>query len=380
MTIWVLVSMDYLPDDPDTSSADVPDAAGALLVIDLVLGFLALFLLPLRRRWPLLIAVLTTALGAVSGSSLGAAALATVSMSTRRRWRDVVLVGGLWGTAALAYELLLRTNVPGVVVSRGMTVLSLAFSIAVYAILVTTGFYIGARRELLASLRQRAENAEREQVLRADAAREAERTRIAREMHDVLAHRISLVAVHAGALSYRTDLSREEVTRTAGVIADNAHLALTELRQVLGVLRGEAFAEGVAEPPQPTLGSLPELLDAATAAGTQVSLDRAALQPDRAVSDTVSRTAYRIIQEGLTNARKHAPHQPVHLRLAHSRRGLEIELRNPGDVSGPAASPPPGSGTGLLGLGERAALAGGSLSSAIEPDGTFVLRAWLPCP
>jgi signal transduction histidine kinase len=199
-------------------------------------------------------------------------------------------------------------------------------------------------------------------------------------MHDVLAHRISLVAMHAGALSYRTDLSAAEVTRTAGVIADNAHLALTELRQVLGVLRGEPSAQGVTEPPQPTLADLPELLGTAASAGTPVRVDRAALQPERAVSETVSRTAYRIIQEGLTNARKHAPHHPVELRLAHSAGRLEIQLRNPSGSGGPAASPPPGSGVGLLGLGERAALAGGSLSSTLEPDGTFVLRAWLPCP
>ena len=118
---------------------------------------------------------------------------------------------------------------------------------------MATGYYIGARRELLAFWRERAETAEREHALAAERARAAERTRIAREMHDVLAHRISLVALHAGALTYRSDLDREETAAAAAVIQDNAHLALGELRQVLGVLRaGETAAPSRRSPRSPT--------------------------------------------------------------------------------------------------------------------------------
>ena len=104
------------------------------------------------------------------------------------------------------------------------------------------GLYIGARRELIATLRDRADRAEREQAMRVAQARTNERARIAREMHDVLAHRISLVAMHAGALGYRTDLSRDETKRAADVISQNAHQALVDLREILGVLRDSDVA------------------------------------------------------------------------------------------------------------------------------------------
>ena len=103
--------------------------------------------------------------------------------------------------------------------------------------LLATGMYIGARRELVASLHDRAERAEREQALRVEQAQANERARIAREMHDVLAHRMSLVAMHAGALAYRTDLSPEQTRHAAEVIQANAHRALADLREVLGLLR-----------------------------------------------------------------------------------------------------------------------------------------------
>ncbi|MCK6210290.1 hypothetical protein KZX45_07000 [Georgenia sp. EYE_87] len=253
--------------------------------------------------------------------------------------------------------------------------------LAVYATCVALGFYVGARRELVANLHERAVTAEREQALRADAAREAERTRIAREMHDVLAHRISLVAMHAGALAYRTDLSGEETAQAAGVIQDNAHLALTELRQVLGVLRpGDGGAS--AEPPQPTLAQLEPLLAETAGTGTTVRLDVAGLPGGdasalAALPVTSSRTAYRILQEALTNARKHAPGAPVDVRLGGGPGGLlTIEVHN-----GAAAAPreaPPGAGVGLTGLTERAELLGGVLEHGFGPDGSFAVRAWLP--
>src|SRR5690625_3529190 len=120
------------------------------------------------------------------------------------------------------------------------------FTVAMMAI----GMYVGSRRELLWTLRERATRAEQEQELRVAQARTNERGRIAREMHDVLAHRISLVTMHAGALTYRTDLDRDEIARSAEIIQTNAHDALTELRGVLGVLRGED-TEPISDRPQP---------------------------------------------------------------------------------------------------------------------------------
>jgi signal transduction histidine kinase len=241
-----------------------------------------------------------------------------------------------------------------------------------------TGAHLGARRELVEVALDRARTAEREQALTAGAARAAERTRIAREMHDVLAHRISLVALHAGALTYRDDLTRAETTETAGVIQDNAQLALAELREVLGVLRAGGDSSpggGSTEPPQPTLTEVPALLADAREAGSAVRLDSAIALPD--VPETVSRTAFRIVQEALTNARRHAPGTPVTVRLNRADSHLELVISNPGVI-------PPGAGTsagmGLAGLAERAALAGGTLTAGGEPDGFFVVRSRLPWP
>ena len=246
---------------------------------------------------------------------------------------------------------------------------------------MTTGFYIGARRELLASLRERAETAEREQALREESARESERTRIAREMHDVLAHHISLVSLHAGALNYRTDLTRQETADAAAIIQSNAQLALAELRQILGVLRSPRDGEGhgitTADPPQPTLRELPALLADSRDAGMKVKLatSNGPLVLD-GLSQSISRDAYRIIQEALTNARKHAAGAPVTVTLQKRDSQLQVRVQNPWK---PAPVPPSsGSGMGLTGLQERAELAGGILAHGIDPRDGFVVTAALP--
>ena len=195
---------------------------------------------------------------------------------------------------------------------------------------VAVGFYVGGQRELLATLEARAMTAEREQAARVDQARTAERGRIAREMHDVLAHRISLVAMHSGGLVYRDDLTREQTVETAEVIRDNAQLALAELREVLGVLR-DGDPGAAPERPQPTLAALPELIDEARAAGNPVTCaltlsSRGAAEGDLgALPESTSRSAYRILQEALTNARKHAPGLPVRLEIG-GRPGERLVL------------------------------------------------------
>ncbi len=387
LVLWVTVGVDLAPDG---ASAPLPDAVGGVLLADLLVGVVALALLPLRRLHPVLTATLVAALTSVSAAAVGAAGLAAVSMSTHRRWRGVVVVGLAWAASSWVNEAVVRRLVLDVPPGRTWEgVASGVLGVVVYGACVATGFYIGARRELVESLRERALTAEREQVLLAESAREAERTRIAREMHDVLAHRISLVAMHAGALAHRVDLSREETSRTATVIRDNAHLALTELRGVLGVLRpagdrspgGPGDPQGRAEPPQPTLAELGALVADADDAGTRVVLDTTGL-PDGApsalapLSPAVSRSAFRIVQEALTNARKHAPGAPVRLVLAGGpATRLQVEVRNA--VGATPAWAPPGAGAGLTGLTERAALAGGGLEHGVR-DGEFVVRAWLP--
>ena len=335
---------------------------------DLALGIGALVLVAGRRRWPLTIALVTNAITVVSASAGGPATLALVSLATRRRWREIIPVSVLGLAAGLAFD---RFN-PVSEEPWGVTVPIL---VALIAVTVGWGMYIGSRRELLATLRLRAETAESEQAARVAQARTAERTRIAREMHDVLAHRISMVTMHAGALSYRDDLTSEQVRETAGIIQENSHQALVELRQVLGVLR-EDPGDADPERPQPSAVDLPELVDKARDAGMKISAE---LGPVDSIPDLLGRTAYRVVQEGLTNARKHAPDTLVTVALAGGPDdGLTIAVRNPIRVGSPLDVP--SSGLGLMGLAERATLAGGQLRHGVTRNHEFTLTVWLPWP
>jgi signal transduction histidine kinase len=230
------------------------------------------------------------------------------------------------------------------------------------------GLFVRARRELVRSLRAQGDRA-------ADEARAAERRRIAREMHDVLAHRLSLLSVHAGALEFHLDAPAEDVAEAAGVIRESAKTALEELRSVIGVLR-EDGGESLTQPPQPTLADLAALVEESRAAGMRITA-RIELG-DAAPPAAVGRTAYRIAQEGLTNARKHAPGAAVTLTVRAPDGALQVEVRSLAPVAVAAAAPLPGARTGLIGLAERVSLAGGTLEHGVDPDGAFVLRASLP--
>jgi signal transduction histidine kinase len=182
----------------------------------------------------------------------------------------------------------------------------------------------------LVSLRDRAERAETEARLRAEQAQQRARDEIAREMHDVLGHRLSLLSVHAGALEFRPDASAEEIAGAAKVIRENAHQALQDLREVIGVLRAP-----VGELPQPTLADVRQLVEESGRAGMRVDL---AQEVDGTVPDLAGRTAYRIVQEALTNARKHAPGAEVHVTVAGGPgQGLAVEVANGPPGPGPAS-------------------------------------------
>jgi signal transduction histidine kinase len=236
------------------------------------------------------------------------------------------------------------------------------------AVALGWGLFVRARRELVRSLRDQAARA-------GDEARAAERRRIAREMHDVLAHRLSLLSVHAGALEFRPDASAEEVAAAAAVIGASARAALDELSGVIGVLR-EDGSETLTQPPQPTIADLAALVEESRAAGMRIT---ARIELGDAVpTAAVGRTAYRIAQEGLTNARKHAPGAAVTLTVAAPDGDLQVEIRSLAPLAVAPAGPLPGAGTGLIGLAERVTLAGGELESGVDPAGAFVLRARLP--
>lgn len=369
----------------DGVAHNLTDGVAALLLVDLGLGLLSFGLVLLRRRWPLAIALALAVAATFSSSAAGPAVLATVSVATRRRWQDVAILALPNIVGAAIFE---RLSQP----EPMSWPLLVAFGGAVYVAMIAAGFYLGARRDLISTLRWRAETAERAQAAQVEQGKVAERNRIAREMHDVLAHRISVVVMYAGALNARDDLTDEERRTSAQVIEDNARLALTDLREVLGVLRQPApgaAAEAAVEPPQPTLAGLAHLLAEATGLGGEITLQLDgrvvdAGSPDVAgwvsrVPEGVSRAAYRVVQEGLTNARKHAPGAPVTLDLSGQPSDhLVVDLRNAAAPPGAGSRSVPGAGLGLVGLRERAELLGGHLESRGLPDGGHLLRVRLP--
>ncbi|CAM5677050.1 histidine kinase OS=Streptomyces antimycoticus OX=68175 GN=SANT12839_033030 PE=4 SV=1 [Streptomyces antimycoticus] len=212
-----------------------------------------------RRRFPLAVALTVAIASTASALASGAAFLALVSISTHRRPVESGVVGLAFVTAAQ-----FSGGLYPVQRTSDSWWLELTFLVLTAGIAVAVGMAIGARRVEVRSLRDRAESAEREQTARAAQARALERNRIAREMHDVLAHRISLVAMQAGVLDHRGHLTAEEHHVLVRGIADGSHQALEELRDVLGVLRPDPGPPG---PPQPSLDPIPDLVADSRARG-----------------------------------------------------------------------------------------------------------------
>jgi len=339
------------------------------VAVDVAGGLLCCLSLWWRRRWPLGVALVCAVLGTVTASGTIAGVLALTSLAVHRPPRPVLLAAGLWLPSAAGYALYAgRTDTWSVVLTAvALVVAAMAF-----------GMFVRARRQLVLTLRDRALRAEAEQLLQADSARLAERTRIAREMHDVLAHRISLVAMHAGALEVTPVLSPEKVRESAALLRSTAHQALEELRGVIGVLRSEPGEEPVLMAPQPTLADIPRLVEETRRAGAKVDFEMQVDAADTAPG-ALGRDAYRIVQEALTNIGKHAQGTRARVRVAGApTRGLHVSVRNPPSLMVETWSVVPGSGAGLLGLQERVSLAGGTLVHGPDSTGDFVVEADLP--
>ncbi|MEV4924243.1 sensor histidine kinase [Streptomyces roseoverticillatus] len=358
-----------------------PDVPPVLLAADQIVGAAACVALWTRRRWPVPLAVALIVVSTFVPPASGAMLVAVFTVAVHRPFRTVAAVGGL----ALISE-------PVQAAVRPDPDLPFLVATATGVLLVLTvigwGMFVRSRRQLVLSLRERALRAETEARLRAEQAQRLARERIAREMHDVLAHRLSLLCVHAGALEFRPDAPPAEVARAAGVIRDSAHQALEELREVIGVLRAPG-ADGGGDRPQPTLAALEELVEESRQAGMAVVLDQRVTDA-ASVPDATGRTVYRIVQEALTNARKHAGGAEVSVRVEGSpEEGLAVAVTNPpggepgepggkGGSTGRSGASVPGSGQGLIGLAERAALAGGRCGHGPTPDGGFRVHGWLP--
>lgn len=317
-----------------------------------------------RRSRPVLVAVVGIVLVAVTAIYV-VAIIGLFSLAVRRRDRLLVALAVVGALAAMA-----STSW-----ADGLTIDTVLGVGVVILVAVLGGAYIGVRRDLLDSLREQVAQADAERELRVIQARTAERARIAREMHDVLAHKVSLIALQAGGLEVNPGAGSGSVEETANLIGATARQALTDLREVLGVLRAEASTGGPDLAPQPTVADLPGLIESSRQAGVPIDLQLDDLDPPT----IIGRTAYRIVQEALTNVHKHARGAATRIRVTGTEgKTVMVEVHNDAPAAGPDDLP--GSGAGLLGLRERVALLGGTLTYGATPAHGWFVQALIPWP
>ncbi|PID98520.1 MAG: hypothetical protein CSA83_00810 [Actinomycetales bacterium] len=348
--------------------------------IDTVFGLVAIIALRWRYSWPFRIALITGLVLLISSSAFMAAAWALASLAKGRLAKQIVPATVVFFFSALSGAILQpdhRDSRDAQPIPSGTESINPAYELLfvavvlllIIALIIAVGVYSGLHEALLTSLRERAETAELERDLRVRQAQAVERQRIAREMHDVLAHRISLVSMHSGVLAMRDDLSRDEIRKIATIINESAKASLTELRGVLGELRSDN-PELIR--PQPTLDELPDLIAETEQLGGKIN--QKIELPQTPVPPIISRHAYRIVQEGLTNARKHAPGAIIDLVVTGAPGdGLTIKLTN--KIGEPEQVP--GAGVGLVGIRERVNMCGGKINYGALTD-VFNLEVWLP--
>jgi signal transduction histidine kinase len=317
----------------------------------------------LRRRLPLVAAVLAVADVVAQGQLSAALPIAAYALTAHHpRW---------------------SVRIPALVIASGVVLAVISEDWPLHSAVVVTccfllwpatlGAYVPARAQLISATTDRAERAERVEQLQARRAVFRERVRIAGEMHDVVGHRVSLMVLQAGA----AEMAAEDPTKVRQLVDQTqaaGRQALEELRQLVGLLRTDDLIEDAPLTPQPLLADLPGLVEESHVAGMDVTLQPCGQV--RVVPETVERTAYRVVQEALTNAGRHAPGGQVRVTLDYRPGALAVSV-----VSGPgtrAANPVPGAGTGLIGLRERATAAGGHLRADPRVDGSFDVEAVLP--
>ncbi|MEV8524744.1 sensor histidine kinase [Streptomyces sp. NPDC052000] len=295
------------------------------------------------------------------GIALQAGVLFFVALRHRPRVAAETLAISL-GAGVLAVALHTR---PHTSPSAGLALVF--FSIAVVVGAALRGRRV-ARTQLVAQREMTAEERARRTLLE-------ERTRIARELHDVVAHHMSVISIQAQVAPHLVENPSDELKENLAGIRQNAVEALTELRRVLGVLRSEdPLAEGARHAPQPSLQRLGELLANVRGAGVEVTVD--VLGTPRPLSPGVELSAFRVVQEALSNAMRHAPGASVGVVVAHQRAELVVRVTN--TAPDRPVAPSPGAGHGLLGMRERTAMLGGALATGATPDGGYEVTATFP--
>lgn len=378
--------------------------------VGVLFGLIVGSVLLVRRRWPITVVLVSIAVTpAEMGYLMGIVGLYSLAASEVPRRFTAALAGMSTVAVYVVTMVRLRQDVAQADVDQQdfdpsgwyVPVVSLFMTLGLNAPPVLFGLYIGARRRLMESLRERADSLEQELSLLADRAeqraqwaRQEERTRIAREMHDVVAHRVSLMVVHAAALQAVALKDPQKAVKNAALVGDMGRQALTELREMLGVLREEvptasaalplaavgraaaAAAQAAAEDGGPCLDALEALVEQSRQAGAVVEL--VVMGEPRAYGAEVEQTAYRVVQEALTNVHKHAAGAKVVVRLAHRAAEVAMQVENgPSDATAADAHLPSG-GNGLVGMRERVTGLGGVFVSGPTDAGGFRVSAVLP--
>jgi signal transduction histidine kinase len=337
----------------------------------LFVSLLAALALTFRRRWPFVVFALTLpALLTADVLIAPLGALYTVAATCRSR-RTVLVCAVLAGLAEFLPWPLTGAHPEEHLGESFGDLVWLIFAAVYAAAPVALGILVQTRQELCDRLADLTAGRERERELVTRTVLAQERARLAREMHDVVSHQVSLIAVQAGAL--RITAHDEGVRETADAIRHLSVQTLDELRQMVGVLR----ADGGHVPelaPQPRLSDISSLVRG-SGQDVRVVFDGVS---DRSWPDPIERAAYRTVQEALTNIGKHAPGAAATVEIARWRTGLSVAVRNGPSVATPSATDLPGGGHGLVGLRERAELLGGGVRAAATADGGFLVEALLP--
>jgi signal transduction histidine kinase len=340
--------------------------------LDIALGLVACMLMWWTRRYPTAVGLLLVLPGALAITASVPTLVGVFRMAKLSRPRSSVVITVLHVALALPYHWVFP--LPDMPLLVWLVTIPLT-----YALILCAGLLARSRQQVIEGLRASAARDRERYEERLATTRRDERERIAREMHDVLAHRVSLLSVHAGALEYRTDPDRagttpptpEEIHDAAVVIRENAHRAVEDLSELLTVLHD--VTPGT-DRPQPRLRDIPQLVAEAREAGESVDIRMSV--PDDGLRESMQRTAFRAVQEGLTNARKHAPHASVRVVVEEHDEDLLVSVENAVPV-GLTSTEIPGGGRGLVGLAERVRLEGGRMDAAVR-DGRFRLTVVLP--
>ncbi|MFJ4921281.1 sensor histidine kinase [Streptomyces sp. NPDC088725] len=390
------------------------DTAAVPVPVAVLLGLLAGSVLLLRRRWPAAVVLVSIAVTpAEMGYVMGIVGLYTLAASEAPRRMTGALAGMSLAATLIVTFVRTRQNVTHANLDAHpwyVPFIAVLMSLGLTAPPVLFGLYVGARRRLMESLRERADSLEQELSLladraeqRAEWARTEERTRIAREMHDVVAHRVSLMVVHAAALQAVALKDPAKAVKNAALVGDMGRQALTELREMLGVLRtGERVAarkaaDGAPAPEPAPLAAVGVAAAAAAAAAADdgpgmediealvgqsreagMVVELAVHGPVRAYAPAVEQTAYRVVQEALTNVHKHAAGSKVMVRLAHRDAEIAMQVENGPSDGGARDAKLPSGGNGLLGMRERVSALGGVFVSGETDAGGFRVSAVLP--